>query len=112
MLSIDGPVFRSTIENVAADIGTEVSLNCDVEGNPQPDTVWTFEGSDAILSTDPRLLIPQLTLDKAGKYTCRATVAGFAEISTNVLVFIKGKQTILKKKFLHYPYSFVVVSQP
>ncbi|XP_035214571.1 irregular chiasm C-roughest protein-like isoform X3 [Stegodyphus dumicola] len=85
-----GPVFRSTIENVAADIGSEVSLSCDVEGNPQPETMWTFEGSDAVLSTESRLVIPQLTIDRAGKYTCRATVAGFAEISTDVLVFIKG----------------------
>lgn len=88
-------MFRTTIENVAADIGAEVSLSCDVEGNPQPDTVWTFEGSNAILSTDSRLVIPQLTLDKAGRYTCRATVAGFAEISTDVLVFIKGKQAFV-----------------
>ncbi|GFT44014.1 irregular chiasm C-roughest protein [Nephila pilipes] len=85
-----GPVFRSTIENVAADIGSEVTLSCDVDGNPKPDTVWTFEGSDAVLSTQSKLVIPQLTLDRAGRYTCRATVVGFAEISTDVLVFIKG----------------------
>ncbi|CAL1264417.1 unnamed protein product [Larinioides sclopetarius] len=85
-----GPVFRSTIENVAADIGSEVTLSCDVDGNPKPDTVWTFEGSDAVLSTQSKLVIPQLTLDRAGRYTCRATVVGFPEISTDVLVFIKG----------------------
>ncbi|KAG8196700.1 hypothetical protein JTE90_023209 [Oedothorax gibbosus] len=85
-----GPVFRSTIEDVAADLGSSVSLNCDVEGNPKPEVVWTVEGSDAVLSTNSRLVIPQLTLDRAGRYTCRATVVGFAEISTDVLVFIKG----------------------
>ncbi|GIY24709.1 irregular chiasm C-roughest protein [Caerostris extrusa] len=53
-----GPVFRSTIENVAADIGSEVTLSCDVDGNPKPDTVWTFEGSDAVLSTQSKLVIP------------------------------------------------------
>lgn len=85
-----GPVFRSTMDNVAADVGSEVTLTCDVEGNPTPDTVWTFEGSSAVLSTDSRYVIPQLTSERAGRYTCRATVAGFSEISTDVLVFIKG----------------------
>ncbi|XP_071037623.1 irregular chiasm C-roughest protein isoform X2 [Parasteatoda tepidariorum] len=89
-----GPAFRSTIENVAADIGSEVTLNCDVEGNPKPDTVWTFEGSEKVLSSEPRLVIPQLSLDRAGRYTCRATVVGFAEISTNALVFIKGSPRV------------------
>ncbi|PRD33165.1 UNVERIFIED_CONTAM: rst [Trichonephila clavipes] len=118
-----GPVFRSTIENVAADIGSEVTLNCDVDGNPKPDTVWTFEGSDAVLSTQSKLVIPQLTLDRAGRYTCRATVVGFAEISTDVLVFIKGKfdvQVTLKTRsrifnefsLRHQLYNWVKLNSP
>jgi len=47
-LFIDGPIFKSRPKSVEADIGTTVSLSCDVDGNPQPDIVWIHDPTDRV----------------------------------------------------------------
>lgn len=93
-----GPVLRSSLQDVYGVIpGQEVKLKCDVAGNPAPEIIWLFEGSDRVLSTEPELVIPQMNYDSAGKYLCRASVRGFPEISTSTQVFIKGKGVVTRR---------------
>lgn len=86
-----GPVITTPLENVfAAELGQEVRLTCNIEGNPHPEMTWLFHGSPEVLSTNSELIIPNMNYEKSGKYICRGSVAGFPEISATTLVFIKG----------------------
>ncbi|XP_022238988.1 irregular chiasm C-roughest protein-like isoform X2 [Limulus polyphemus] len=89
-----GPVFKSSLENIAADPDKEVRLVCAVDGNPPPKITWTFEKSSQIIGTDRILILPRVTPDKTGRYTCKASVPGFPELSSDSLVFIKGPPLI------------------
>lgn len=42
------PVFRTRPKSVEADEGQTVLLSCEVEGNPNPEIVWIFAGSDRV----------------------------------------------------------------
>ncbi|RWS04821.1 irregular chiasm C-roughest protein-like protein, partial [Dinothrombium tinctorium] len=85
------PMFKSSPVTVfAADLGQEVKLTCDVDGNPKPKIIWLFDGSPKVLGTDSELKIPEMNYEKSGKYVCRASVEGFEEIWASTLVFIKG----------------------
>ncbi|XP_076359121.1 irregular chiasm C-roughest protein-like [Tachypleus tridentatus] len=95
--SIDGPQIVTFTDNVATDIGGEVCLSCDADGNPNPEIAWLHEDSSGIVGFGPQLVISNITPEKAGKYTCRITVSGFPEISTNVMVYIKGPPTVKAK---------------
>jgi hypothetical protein len=85
----DSPEIRSRPSNVEADIGSNVTLRCDVNGNPEPEISWTYEGSRRVLSTGPAYTF-WMNHDMAGKYTCTARVPGFAEVSADAHVFLKG----------------------
>ncbi|XP_022251226.1 irregular chiasm C-roughest protein-like isoform X2 [Limulus polyphemus] len=90
-LNIDyGPVFKSSLENIAADLDKEVRLVCAVDSNPHPEITWTFEKSSQVVGTDRELVIPKMTPERTGRYTCHASVTGFPELSADSLVFIKG----------------------
>ena len=43
-----GPFFKTRPQSVEADEGTTVTLSCDVDGNPVPETVWIFDGLDRV----------------------------------------------------------------
>ncbi|XP_076331880.1 irregular chiasm C-roughest protein-like isoform X1 [Tachypleus tridentatus] len=85
-----GPKIKDPISIVAADTGDEVSLHCDADGNPKPEIAWIREDLNRIVGVEPMLVISDVTAEKVGKYTCRATVAGFPETSTHIMVYIKG----------------------
>lgn len=86
-----GPVFKSPLPAVfGAELGNEVKLKCEVEGNPQPEIIWLLEGNTRVLSTESELNLGEMAYDLVGKYLCRASVRGFAEISGSTTVFIKG----------------------
>jgi len=90
-----GPVVKTPLESVVgAELGREVRLTCDVDGNPKPDIIWLFEGSPLVQSTDAQLVIREMTHEKTGKYICRASVPGFKEVSASTFVFIKGPPRI------------------
>ncbi|KZS01125.1 Irregular chiasm C-roughest protein, partial [Daphnia magna] len=93
----DSPEIRSRPANVEADIGGNVTLRCDVNGNPEPEISWTFEGSRRVLSTGPAYTF-WMNHDMAGKYTCTARVPGFAEVSADAHVFLKGPPTVRSKR--------------
>ncbi|XP_046635750.1 irregular chiasm C-roughest protein-like isoform X2 [Daphnia pulicaria] len=91
------PEIRSRPSNVEADIGSNVTLRCDVNGNPEPEISWTYEGSRRVLSTGPAYTF-WMNHDMAGKYTCTARVPGFAEVSADAHVFLKGPPTVRSKR--------------
>lgn len=85
----DSPDFRSRPNNVEADIGSNVTLWCDVDGNPEPEISWTYEDSRRVLGTGPFFSFV-MNHEMAGKYTCTARVPGFNEVSADAHVFLKG----------------------
>nr|CAH0099797.1 unnamed protein product [Daphnia galeata] len=91
------PEIRSRPGNVEADIGSNVTLRCDVNGNPEPEISWTYEGSRRVLSSGPAYTF-WMNHDMAGKYTCTARVPGFAEVSADAHVFLKGPPTVRSKR--------------
>lgn len=48
-LSADGPRFRIKPYSVQADLGSTVTLMCDVDGNPPPNIVWIHEDSGRVI---------------------------------------------------------------
>lgn len=84
------PAFNKPDESVAAEEGSDVTLHCEVDSNPKPDIVWHHEGSDGVVGKQATFTIPAMRLRDAGRYTCRATVAGFPEITQDVHVYVKG----------------------
>lgn len=84
------PAFKMAAETVAAEEGAEVALRCEVDSNPKPDIVWRHEASDRVLARQPTLVIPAMRASDAGRYSCRATVPGFPEITQDVHVYVKG----------------------
>ncbi len=86
-----GPTFKTPLDSVfGAELGQDVRLMCDVDGNPKPDITWLMLGSSSVVHIGPELTINDMSKEKVGKYICRATVKGFPEISAQSLVFIKG----------------------
>lgn len=89
MVVADGPQFRSKLRSVETDLGASVTLSCDVDGNPFPDISWIYVDSGRVISTNPNLTL-RVDADTAGRYYCKAHVAGFPEIGTEVAVYLKG----------------------
>ncbi|XP_037026673.1 irregular chiasm C-roughest protein isoform X1 [Bradysia coprophila] len=88
-----GPAFKTYPKSVEADIDTSVSLQCDVNGNPTPDILWIHEPSERIVGTSSNLTVV-VTHETAGAYKCKASVMGFAEISAEASIYLKGPPTI------------------
>ncbi|XP_055624106.1 irregular chiasm C-roughest protein-like isoform X2 [Toxorhynchites rutilus septentrionalis] len=88
-----GPVFRSLPTSVEADSNTGVTLICDVDGNPPPDIVWIHDESGRVLSTSANLTLT-VTPINAGRYFCKASVHGFAEIAAEAFIYLKGPPNI------------------
>ena len=56
--------------------GGSLSLSCDAESWPPAKVTWTLVGSDTPLVTGVQtasLLIPEVTLEHSGNYSCTAT---------------------------------------
>lgn len=95
-----GPTFKTPLDAVyGAELGEDVKLRCDVDGNPRPEVSWFLLGQNHVLNTGPDLMIHNINKEKTGKYMCRASVKGFPEISATSLVFIKGNFCLLKYRF-------------
>lgn len=102
-----GPVLKSTSDQVyEVDIGKDVRLKCEVEGNPKPVITWLKLGKNDTLNTDSELLVKAVNKGNAGKYICRASVKGFPEIQTLKIVTINGKDIPIQKKQLFYSMLF------
>uniref|UniRef100_A0A1B0CQR5 Protein rp20-signalp detected n=1 Tax=Lutzomyia longipalpis TaxID=7200 RepID=A0A1B0CQR5_LUTLO len=100
LFSPDGPVFRTRPKSVEADIGTEVSLFCDVDGNPAPDIVWIHDPTDRVVRTSSNFTTT-VTQETAGRYYCKASVMGFPEIGAEATVYLKGPPVISSSQRQH-----------
>ena len=47
-MNTDKPVFKNEPVDKNAKLGETVKLSCDVEGNPEPEIVWTHESSQKV----------------------------------------------------------------
>uniref|UniRef100_A0A182SHI5 Ig-like domain-containing protein n=1 Tax=Anopheles maculatus TaxID=74869 RepID=A0A182SHI5_9DIPT len=88
-----GPSFRTLPQSVEADQDTTVTLGCDIDGNPPPDVLWIHEPSDQVVSsaTNVTLVVTPAT---AGRYYCKASVQGFAEVEAEATVYLRGPPAI------------------
>uniref|UniRef100_A0A182XXZ3 Ig-like domain-containing protein n=1 Tax=Anopheles stephensi TaxID=30069 RepID=A0A182XXZ3_ANOST len=88
-----GPSFRTLPQSVEADQDTTVTLSCDIDGNPPPDVLWIHEPSDQVVSsaTNVTLVVTPAT---AGRYYCKASVQGFAEVEAEATVYLRGPPAI------------------
>lgn len=93
-----GPYFKTPPANIPADPGTDITLKCDVEGNPTPNVVWTLDNSKKVIHTKTEMTLSNLDSSKAGRYQCWATVSGFPTILGNYRVLLKGIPQIIADK--------------
>ncbi|XP_017154782.1 irregular chiasm C-roughest protein [Drosophila miranda] len=87
------PSFRQRPQSLEADIGSVVSLSCEVDSNPQPDIVWIQHPSDRVVGTSTNLTF-SVSNETAGRYYCKVNVPGYAEISADAYVYLKGSPSI------------------
>ncbi|KAG5897978.1 hypothetical protein JTB14_013552 [Gonioctena quinquepunctata] len=92
-----GPQFRTRPRSIQADLGSNVVLTCDVDGNPFPDISWYHEDQKKIVSTSPNLTL-RIEQNSAGKYYCKAKVPGFPEIGTEAAIYLKGPPAIVSHR--------------
>lgn len=85
----DGPHFRTKPKSVQADLGSSVTLTCDVDGNPPPDITWIHEDSARVVGSNPNLTL-RVDTDTAGRYYCKAGVMGFPEVGAEATIYLKG----------------------
>lgn len=89
----DPPIFRQPLRSVEADAGEKIRLHCDVDGNPM-EIVWVHDPIDRI-NHHPRVVGTNATLavtvsdETAGRYYCKASVPGYAEIKAEAVVYVK-----------------------
>nr|QRF78315.1 Kirrel [Euperipatoides kanangrensis] len=89
-----GPRFSAPPQNVAADVGDDITMTCLVDGNPTPTVIWTRKGSLRVLSTGNSYSITKTQDEDFTPYLCTSTVMGFPEITGEVKLFKKGPPKI------------------
>ncbi|GBP87754.1 Irregular chiasm C-roughest protein [Eumeta japonica] len=93
------PTFRNLPQDTEAEIGSVVTLSCDVDGHPAPEIRWLHYEDDHIIRVGrtPNLTI---TLDThtSGRYMCKATVEGYPDVEADATVYIKGPPKILSNR--------------
>ncbi|TMW50115.1 hypothetical protein DOY81_004798 [Sarcophaga bullata] len=92
-----GPIFRQRPSSVEADLGSTVTMRCDVDGNPAPDIEWINENSDRVVASTANLTL-KVTADTAGRYYCKAMVEGFPEIGAEAMIYVKRAPMITSHK--------------
>ncbi|XP_052899813.1 irregular chiasm C-roughest protein-like [Anopheles moucheti] len=88
-----GPSFRALPQSLEADQDATVTLSCDIDGNPSPDVLWIHEPSDQVVSSANNVTLV-VTTATAGRYYCKASVQGFAEIEAEATVYLRGPPAI------------------
>ncbi|XP_040896994.1 vascular cell adhesion protein 1b [Toxotes jaculatrix] len=89
------PVVTSISDTVLVMAGSEITLNCSAEGNPQPTITWSFRTTDGQSlwrgrGQGPQLVLTAVSLSEAGRYECEARNS-------------EGKQTAAVDVIVHGP---------
>lgn len=87
------PQFKNRPKNVQANLGSYVTIMCDVDSNPPPTIEWTFEKTKKVVSTTSNLTVLVLNTT-VGRYHCKATTSGFGEVNAEASISMKGKPVI------------------
>ncbi|XP_013197490.1 irregular chiasm C-roughest protein [Amyelois transitella] len=90
------PTFRNPPKDVEAEIGTPITLSCDVDSYPEPEVEWFHYEEDQNIRIGKTMNLT-LTADThtSGRYLCKAFVQGYPVIQAEASVFIKGPPKIL-----------------
>jgi len=94
----DGPRFISEPQSQAADVGDDVTLTCQVDGNPTPTVYWRRHGDERILGRQGTLRLSSVTSDQFATYTCSASSAGYSTVSRDVHLLRNGAPIIVSSR--------------
>ncbi|XP_023314515.1 irregular chiasm C-roughest protein-like isoform X2 [Trichogramma pretiosum] len=97
-----GPQFRHSPVSVQSHYGATEVLQCDVDGNPQPDVYWTFEDNNRVMATSSNVSVI-VRPETAGRYYCHARVPGFPELTGSANIFIRAPPTIVSQRTQYVP---------
>ncbi|ENN81761.1 hypothetical protein YQE_01854, partial [Dendroctonus ponderosae] len=90
-----GPQFRTKPRSIQTELGSNVVLTCDVDGNPFPNIIWYHE--DKKVGTSPNLTL-KVDQSNIGKYYCKAHVTGFQDIGAEAAIYLKGPPSIVSHR--------------
>ncbi|KAJ0170539.1 hypothetical protein K1T71_013910 [Dendrolimus kikuchii] len=93
------PSFRAPLKDVEAEVGTPITLSCDVDGFPTPEIEWIHYEEDQNIRVGKTANLT-LTLDThtSGRYLCKANILGYPGIEAEVSAYIKGPPRILSNQ--------------
>lgn len=92
-----GPRFRTRPRSIQADLGTTITLSCDVDGNPPADIEWIHDDTAKVVGTSGNLTL-DVDADTAGRYYCKASVMGFPEVGAEAAIYLKGPPSIISHR--------------
>ena len=85
---------------VVARLGSTLTLNCSITGDPQPVISWKKQGSQLPAGRSQQmngaLVIRDIIQNDQGNYICAATSAGVFNVETVTYVEVKGRFILLK----------------
>ncbi|KAM7442287.1 Hemicentin-1 [Porites harrisoni] len=87
------PSISGLPPNTVIQEGKNVTLYCNVTGNPSPKITWTKDGSVKVLSEAERFIILNVTRQQAGDYVCTARNGMGTSANTTLMLTV------------HYPSS-------
>jgi len=79
-------------------VGDDVTLTCQVDGNPTPTVYWRRQGDERVLGRDARLRLTGVTSDQFTTYTCSASSAGHGTVSRDVHLLRNGAPIIVSSR--------------
>ena len=85
------PLITSPPLPVYGSLFSTVSLSCVAIGNPDPVIQWWFDDGRLEDEVSETLVIPELTVEQRGRYSCTASGASEVVQSDTVIVNIQGK---------------------
>ncbi|PNF22115.1 Irregular chiasm C-roughest protein [Cryptotermes secundus] len=96
-VSADGPRFRTRPRSIQADLGTTITLSCDVDGNPPAEIEWIHDDTAKVVGTSANLTL-DVDANTAGRYYCKASVMGFPEVGAEAAIYLKGPPSIVSHR--------------
>ena len=94
-LDSDAPYFASAPRHQAVELGDDVTLTCEVTGNPTPSIRWTRSGQRAVLGYGATLTLENVRQSDIGTYVCNVVSIDFPAIARHVHLVKKGVPRII-----------------
>ncbi|XP_053620769.1 irregular chiasm C-roughest protein-like isoform X2 [Plodia interpunctella] len=90
------PTFRNPPKDVEAEIGTPITLSCDVDSFPEPEVEWYHIEEDQNIRIGKTMNLSLIAdTHTSGRYLCKAFVEGYSAVQAEASVFIKGPPKII-----------------